>query len=120
MCVVLTFGKADRIRKHSEFLHLAKFGKKTQTRYFIAIFAPGTQKRTRLGMTVSKKVGQAVIRNRTKRFIKEFFRFNRHHLPGIWDINIIAKKDAGGLTSPQAFLSLKTLLKGIKEQSSSN
>jgi ribonuclease P protein component len=120
LCAVLTFGKADRIRKHSEFLYLARFGKKVQNQYFIAIFGPGTQKRTRLGMTVSKKVGQAVIRNQTKRFIKEFFRLNRHHLPGTWDINIIAKKDAAGLTSTQAFLSLKSLFKGIKEHTSSN
>ena len=120
MCAVLTFGKAYRIRKRSEFVRLARLGKKTENKHFIAIFAPGTQKKTRLGTTVSKRVGKAVVRNRTKRFIKEFFRLKRQQLPGEWDINIIAKKDAACLTSAQAFLSLKALFEGIKEKASSS
>jgi len=88
-------------------------GKKTQNRHFIAIFSPGRFQRTRLGVTVARKVGNAPTRNRIKRFSREYFRLNRHIITGYWDINIIAKKKAADLSSEQAFLSLKDVFKNI-------
>jgi len=107
------FTKADRILKRSEFLKLTILGKKTQNRHFIAIFSPGRSQRTRLGVTVTRKVGHAPTRNRIKRFSREYFRLNRHIITGHWDINIIAKKRAAELSSEQAFLSLKDVFKKI-------
>ncbi len=107
------FTKADRILKRSEFLKLSILGKKTQNRHFIAIFSPGRFQRTRLGVTVARKVGNAPTRNRIKRFSREYFRLNRHIITGYWDINIIAKKRAADLSSEQAFLSLKEVFKNI-------
>ena len=107
------FTKADRILKRSEFLKLSIFGKKTQNRHFIAIFSPGRFQRTRFGVTVARKVGNAPTRNRIKRFTREYFRLNRHIITGYWDINIIAKKRAADLSSEQAFLSLKEVFKNI-------
>ena len=107
------FTKADRILKRSEFLKLSIFGKKAQNRHFIAIFSPGRFQRTRLGLTVSKKVGNAPTRNRIKRFSREYFRLNRHIITGHWDINIIAKTKAADLSSEQAFLSLKDVFRNI-------
>ena len=107
------FTKADRILKRSEFLKLSIFGKKTQNRHFIAIFSPGRFQRTRLGVTVARRVGNAPTRNRIKRFSREYFRLNRHIITGYWDINIIAKKRAADLSSEQAFLSLREVFKNI-------
>jgi len=107
------FTKADRILKRSEFLKLSILGKKTQNRHFIAIFAPGRFQKTRLGVTVARKVGNAPTRNRIKRFSRECFRLNRHIITGHWDINIIAKKKVADLSSEQAFLSLKDIFKNI-------
>jgi len=107
------FTKADRILKRSEFLKLSILGEKTQNRHFIAIFSPGRFQRTRFGVTVARKVGNAPTRNRIKRFSREYFRLNRHIITGYWDINIIAKKRAADLSSEQAFLSLKEVFKNI-------
>ena len=98
--------KADRISKRSEFSYISHFGKKLEDKYFIVLFCIGQTERSRLGLTVSRKVGNAVKRNRIKRLLREYFRLNRQKLDGNWDINIIAKKDAADLTLDQVFLSL--------------
>lgn len=105
--------KADKILKRSEFLRLAKTGDKIQNKNFIAIFAPGRFQRTRLGVTVTRNVGNATTRNRIKRFTREYFRLNKHKIAGCRDINIISKKEAANLTSAEAFLSLQNIFKGI-------
>ena len=108
------FTKTDRILKHSDFLRISRCGIKLQNRYFVVLFCHGRfKKRTRLGVTVSKKVGNAVERNRIKRILREYFRLNRHKITGCWDINIIAKKEAAGLTSGLALLSLQKIFDKI-------
>ena len=102
--------KADRISKRSEFRYISNFGKKLEDKYFIVLFCIGQTERSRLGLTVSRKVGNAVKRNRVKRLLREYFRLNRQKLDGNWDINIIAKKDAADLTLDQVFLSLNGIL----------
>ena len=52
---------------------------------------------TRLGITVGKRAGNAVKRNRVKRLIREFFRLNYSRIPRGYDMVVAAKKDAGRL-----------------------
>jgi ribonuclease P protein component len=115
-----TFSKADRLLKRHEFLRLSASGKRVQNRYFIANFGQGRAQRSRLGITVTKKVGNAVARNRIKRCVREYFRLNRHRLRGNWDINVIAKKSAAGLPSSLAFSSLENLFDSISRCAPSN
>lgn len=53
----------------------------------------------RLGVTVSKAVGNSVVRNRVKRRIRELFREARARLAPTIDFVVIAKPGAGQLTS---------------------
>lgn len=46
----------------------------------------------RLGITVTRKVGNAVRRNRIKRLVREWFRKSGQGL-GAWDFNVIVKRD---------------------------
>ncbi|MBW2656515.1 MAG: ribonuclease P protein component, partial [Deltaproteobacteria bacterium] len=64
-----TFTKADRILKRPEFIALSKSGRRVQNTEFIAYFLHAQYNRSRLGVTVTKKVGQAVERNRIKRLV---------------------------------------------------
>lgn len=108
-----SFKKEDRILKRSDFLELAKSGRKLQNDCMIAFFAPGKHDRPRLGITVTRKVGSAAQRNRIKRLIREYFRLNRQHLKQNWDINIVAKPKAADLSSEKVFSALQDLFEKI-------
>jgi ribonuclease P protein component len=90
------FDKAVRLRKRVDFLRLAANGRKWTTPNFILLIGKTSGSCSRLGITVSKKVGNAVTRNRLKRLIREFFRTNREKLP-VSDYSIIARSGAGYL-----------------------
>jgi ribonuclease P protein component len=109
------FTKADRILKRREFIALTESGRRIQNGHFIAIFSPNQLGRSRIGITVTKKVGPAVKRNRIKRLVREYFRVSRHHLAGHWDINIIAKRQAADFSSEKAFRSLTDLVERISK-----
>mgnify|MGYP002347903730 CR=1 FL=1 len=53
----------------------------------------------RLGLVVGKRVGNACVRNRVKRRLREFFRLNMHVFPPGSDLVIIAKAGAGAVES---------------------
>jgi ribonuclease P protein component len=91
-----TFDKSGRLRKRGEFTKLASNGRKSSAPHFLVISGDPALSWARLGITVSKKVGNAVSRNRIKRLIREFFRNNRDMFP-LADYNIIARSGASHL-----------------------
>ncbi|MGE5303494.1 MAG: ribonuclease P protein component [Alphaproteobacteria bacterium] len=107
------FPKSARLRKRPEFLSLSRTGKKFHSPNFIVISKSNERGESRLGITVSAKVGNALVRNRIKRLIREFFRRRRYEwIPGS-DIVVIARKSAATLSS---VLMQKELEKSVQEQ----
>ena len=92
-----TFLKIERLLNRSDFVNLNRSGKRYHARHFLVILKQNGLGITRLGVTASKKAGNAVKRNRTKRLIREFFRLNKVYLPQGYDIVVAAKKDASYL-----------------------
>lgn len=109
------FSKAIRILNRKEFLKLNETGNRVKNRHFTVLFSPGISGTGRLGLTVSKKIGNAVLRNRIKRNIREYYRTNRHSFKTGWDINVIARSGAGSLESDQIFSSLRDVFIKIEE-----
>lgn len=68
------FTKASRVRRRSEFTRVFDLALRASGRYFTVLMAPNTSGTTRLGIVASKKLGDAVRRNRAKRLIREVFR----------------------------------------------
>jgi len=106
--------KKEKIRKRAEYLSIYQQGTRTHSRHFTIISQENQKGYGRIGITVSKKVGDAVRRNRIKRLLKEFFRLNKTRFITSQDIVIIGKKgiprlgyrdiyeELAGLVSPKA------------------
>jgi ribonuclease P protein component len=105
--------KKERLRKRAQFLTLSKQGKKVYTDCFIAIVLDAAAQNNRIGITVSKKVGNAVRRNRIKRVIREYFRHHKESITGPKDINIIARKGLTPLSNQQILEKLDKLCRKI-------
>jgi ribonuclease P protein component len=65
----------------------------------------------RVGITASKKTGNAVKRNRIKRHIREFYRQNKNLFPEGCDVAVVAKQGTGGLDFREIREELSDLLK---------
>ena len=77
--------------------------------YLVLYARPNRLGQNRVGLTVSKKLGHAVVRNRVRRRLREVYRLNESRFTPGWDIVIVArsrcvKADFSKLT--HAFLSL--------------
>jgi ribonuclease P protein component len=70
------FDKSRRLRRRAEFQHVFDTGQRVRGRFFTLIVAPSQESNTRLGIVASRKMGDAVRRNRAKRLIREMFRRN--------------------------------------------
>jgi ribonuclease P protein component len=95
------FPKTDRILKRFEFLEFYSLGKALHSPGFILVYKSGQSGGSRIGITVSRKVGPAVVRNRIKRRVREFYRLHRMSAEKPWDFHVIAKKPAAALSSAQ-------------------
>jgi ribonuclease P protein component len=104
-----SFTKAHRILKRADFVRLSENNRKVQNQHFVALYQKSKSGRTRLGITITKRVGNAVIRNQIKRYVREYYRHQRHTIQNGTDINIIAKKQASGIPGIEAQMSLQDL-----------
>ena len=90
--------KASRIRKNSQFRYVYRKGKRASGPLMVAYYVKAG--RLQAGFSVSKKVGNAVVRNRVKRRLRESFRLM---MPGLVRGNyVFAARDAAAQADYQA------------------
>jgi ribonuclease P protein component len=97
-----TFPKSARLRKRKEFLSIQREGRRHHTAHFVVIRRPAAGGISRLGITVSSRVGNSPVRNRIKRLMREVFRRHREALSPPSDVVIIARPGADNLTYAHA------------------
>jgi len=105
-----SFTSSDRLKKKWEFNRVYENKRRYWNNIFTIYVAPNHTDKTRLGLTVSKKVGNSVKRNRVKRLIRESFRLSREKMLTGYDIIVVAKPAAYGLKCQQVQNALLQLL----------
>ncbi|RDI40872.1 ribonuclease P protein component [Falsibacillus pallidus] len=87
--------KEYRIKKNDEFQKVFKRGKSTANRQFVVyVLKKEEQEHFRIGLSVSKKIGNAVKRNEIKRYVRQFFLEVKDEIQKGNDYIIIARKPA--------------------------
>ncbi|NLW22026.1 MAG: ribonuclease P protein component [Tissierellia bacterium] len=85
--------KKYRLRKNEEFKRVYKRGKNYWNRNLILYVVENGLDYSRVGFTVTKKVGNSVVRNRTRRRVREIYRKYINNIKEGYDIIIIPKKN---------------------------
>jgi len=83
--------KIERIKKNAHFRLIYKKGKSISDSNLVMYCVKNGKDYNRIGVSVSKKVGKSVVRNRYKRLIKESFRKNKSIFKQGYDIIFIAR-----------------------------
>ena len=87
------FSRDDRLRKRREFEECYASGVRVSGRFF-QVFVRKAPAPARIGISVPKRVGNAVTRNRLKRRVREIFRRDRELLPGVGAIVVHVRPSA--------------------------
>lgn len=89
----MTLKKEYRVKKNKEFQEAFKKGKSFANRQFVVYsLEKQGQEHFRIGLSVSKKIGNAVVRNQIKRYIRQAFLEMENDLHNHFDYIIIARK----------------------------
>lgn len=91
----------NSLQKNKEFQRVYDFGKSYANKYLVMFVMPNGSERNRLGISVSKKVGNSVIRHQVKRRIKESYRLQEGKFISGIDIVIIARASAKDISYNQ-------------------
>jgi len=98
--------KEARVAKRREFLRIQGAGRRIATRHFLVVYVRQGDAPARLGITVTKKIGNAVLRNRVKRSVREAFRARRGGLASGASLVVIARDGAARLSTSETALDL--------------
>ncbi|QTD40176.1 ribonuclease P protein component [Sporosarcina sp. Te-1] len=107
--------KRQRIKKNEEFQKVFKSGKSFANRQFVVyVLRKEEQTEFRIGLSVGKKIGNAVKRNQIKRYIRQAFLELKDELKSDVDYVIIARHQAANLDFHETKKSLQHVLRIAK------
>jgi ribonuclease P protein component len=97
------------LKNSRQFSAVYRDGKSKANKYLVMYVLPNDQKEIRIGISVSKKVGNSIVRHRLTRLIREAYRLHKEEIISGYDIVVIARvsaKDKSYQQIESAFLHL--------------
>ena len=85
---------SDSLKKNKDFQNVYRKGKSYANRYFVMYVLKNETEQNRLGISVSKKVGNSVIRHHLSRLVREAYRLHEDMFNSGLDIVVIARSTA--------------------------
>ncbi len=85
---------SESLKKNADFQKVYKKGRSFANRYLILYVLNNETKRNRLGISVSKKVGNSVVRHRITRLIRESYRLREDMFNSGLDMVVVVRKGA--------------------------
>ncbi len=106
--------RAERLRRRADYLRCYRLGRRRHGSLATLYAHPGEGSGPRLGITASRKLGDAVVRHRLKRRTREIYRrwSERSKLPAL-DLVVHLKPEAAGATFPELRSDLLGLLRTL-------
>ena len=104
-------GKRGRLSRSAEFERVYRQGRSHANRFLVLYAFPrGVDDEPRLGLSVSRKVGGAVERNRVKRLLREAFAARAEALPPGHDVVVVARPDVRDLAEREGLAGVERAL----------
>ena len=88
---------SESLKKNRDFQSIYKKGKSQANRYLVMYLSENSIGRNRVGISVSKKVGNSVIRHRLTRLVRESYRLHENMFNSGLDIVVIARESANAI-----------------------
>jgi len=89
---------SESLKNYYDFQRVYKKGKSYANKYLVMYVLENNMDKNRLGISVSKKVGNSVIRHRVTRLIRESYRLHENIFNSGLDIVVVARKSASGIS----------------------
>lgn len=108
----------NSIKKNSDFQIVYKKGKSYANKYLVMYVIENNRNNSRIGISVSKKVGNSIVRHRMTRLLRECYRLNEDKLKVCVDIVVVVRASAAELGYQDmlsSYMHLCRLHKIIKE-----
>lgn len=87
---------SESLKKNRDFQYIYRNGKSNANKYLVMYVLDNNTERNRIGISVSKKVGNSIVRHRLTRLIRESYRLNEESFQKGIDIIVIARAGAKG------------------------
>ncbi|MBI5537930.1 MAG: ribonuclease P protein component [Deltaproteobacteria bacterium] len=103
-----------RIHHRTDYLRIQKTNVRVTSRHYVFLLAPGLRPDTgRVGITVSRKVGTAVVRNRARRLVREALRRMPELVPAGIDMVVVQRCPPGEMRMQDALAEMQSVSKLI-------